>query len=118
MELETESLKSTMKSGTGEMPSMTDVVRDLQGKGYRENLVPRFDHFSCQSEKFQLYPNDLKLDQVVRFENTSDPDDQSILYAISSKSRPLKGIYIESYGLYHENLSKTIIDWMWARSYC
>ena len=107
-----QTLKEIMKSGTGQMIKMTDTIRDFEKKGYSENLVSHYDHFSCQSEAVQLYPADMRIDQIIRFENTSDPDDQSILYAVSSKVNPLKGLYVESYGLYHEDLSKTMIDWI------
>jgi hypothetical protein len=46
----------------------------------------------------------------VRFENTSDPNDQSILYAISSPKHGIKGLFLESYGIYTEEVSRSMIE--------
>lgn len=99
---------SINQAGTGFMLSLTDSIHEFEKKGYTENLVPRFDHFESRSGQVKLYPDDLKIDKVLRFENSSDPDDQSIMYAISSGD--LKGLYVDSYGLYHDELSPAILD--------
>lgn len=92
------------------MVTLTDAIHQLEDKGYTENLSPRFDHFECQDGKVRLYSSDFEVDEVIRFENSSDPDDQSILYAISSKEQELKGIFVESYGFYHNDLSPEILQ--------
>lgn len=99
-----------MKAGTGFMLCLSDQIRELQKKGYTENLTDKFDHFSCQSGKYRMYPSDFYVDEIVRFDNSSDPDDQSILYAISCDRHNLKGLYIESYGTYHEDMSPTMLE--------
>ncbi|MES2801351.1 MAG: hypothetical protein V4654_02570 [Bdellovibrionota bacterium] len=103
--------KDMVRAGTGEMYGLLEAIERLQKQGYTHNLVPRFDHFTCSSGKLELYPNDIFFDEVLRFENTSDPDDQSIMYAIRSLIEDdVKGLYIESYGFYHDDLSNTIIQ--------
>lgn len=97
-----------MQAGTGFMACLSDAIRDFEKKGYSENLVAEYDHFRAQ--QISIYPEEFYVDQIVRFENSSDPDDQSILYAITSHEHGLKGLYVESYGLYHESLSSTMLD--------
>lgn len=92
------------------MISLADTIVDLENAGYEENLSADFDHFSCRVGQIELYPGDFEIDKVVRFENSSDPDDQAILYAISSEKKGIKGLFVESYGLYHEELSQDILD--------
>ena len=108
--MDVETSNSISESGTGFMINLTDVIHQLEKKGYAENLTSRFDHFECRSGAFKIYPKDMTIDEVIRFENTSDPDDQSILYAISSPPQGLKGIFIESYGSYHDELSPEILQ--------
>lgn len=103
------------KAGTGEMQCVAEAIKQLEAKGYTHNLTLAYDHFKTEDEKIKLYAKDIFFDEVMRFENTSDPDDQSILYAISSLSDNIKGIYVESYGLYHEDISPLIIKRM---QYC
>lgn len=97
-----------MQAGTGFMACLSDAIRDFEKKGYSANLVAEYDHF--RSQQISIYPEDFYVDQIVRFENSSDPDDQSILYAISSQEYSLKGLYVESYGLYHDSLSSPMLE--------
>lgn len=106
---QTELPDDMIKAGTGEMQCLAEAIKLLQKKGYTTNLTLAYDHFKTEDGKIKLYPKDIFFDEVMRFENTSDPDDQSILYAISSTNDGIKGTYIESYGLYHEDISPLII---------
>ena len=91
---------------------LSKAIEDLKSKGYTENLVPNYDHFVYGDEKIELYPHDIFFDDVIRFEDLSAPEGQAILYAISSPNKNIKGIYIESYGPYHDNLSSSMIERM------
>lgn len=99
----------SLKAGTGFMSPLTDWVRKYTEQGYTRNLVPCFDHFECQSGLFKIYPQDFVVDHIERIDNTSDPDDQAILYALSVPDMNLKGLYIDSYGAYHDDLSRGMI---------
>lgn len=103
-------------AGTGFMIQPLEVLIRLQRLGYTQNLVPCYDHFEVQSGAVRIFPKDFEVDEVTRFENTSDPDDQSILYAISSPSYGFKGVFLESYGLYHEELSQEMLDVLMERN--
>ena len=106
----TQDTHATQQAGTGFMKDMSEILRILQGKGYTENIVPRYDHFEVKEGTFKLFPKDFEVDEIVRYENASDPDDQSILYAITSEKNHLKGVYIESYGIYQDELSQPMIE--------
>ena len=97
------------EAGTGFMLPLAGAIRRFEEKGYTENLVAKYDHFECQNGKVRLFSKDIKIDSVMRFENSSDPDDQAILYAICAPNLKVKGLYAESYGLYHEELAPEII---------
>lgn len=97
------------QSGTGFMMPLAPTIRQLAKEGYVENLVPRYDHFECRSKEFSIYPPNITVDCMIRFENASDPDDQAILYAIADHIQNLKGLYVDSYGLYHDELSSTML---------
>jgi hypothetical protein len=99
-----------LKAGTGFMNCLTDELHRLEAAGYRENLSACFDHFEARSGEIQLSPSQVVIDDHIRFENTSDPDDQSIAYAVRDRETGIKGVYIESYGLYHDELSQQMIE--------
>lgn len=98
-----------LTAGTGFMLELREGIRRIENIGYVANLSSRYDHFEAKSGEIKLYPGQFRIDGMLRFENTSDPDDQSILYAISSSDGELKGAYVESYGLYHEELSPEML---------
>jgi hypothetical protein len=109
-EKETKLQEDMLEAGTGFMVSLSDSIRQLAKVGYSENLSPKNDHFECRSGMHKLYPKEIVVDKIIRFENTSDPDDQSIVYAISAPAKNLKGIYVESYGLGQDGLSKEMLE--------
>jgi hypothetical protein len=100
--------QDSIKAGTGFMEPLSEAIEIYRKNGYTENLVPYFDHLATHSNNLKIWPSEIIVDEVCRFENSSDPSDQSILYVISVPSRNLKGLYTESYGLYHDNLSEPL----------
>lgn len=101
--------QDTLRAGTGFMLQPLEALKEFERDGYDKNLVARYDHFELDSGAERAGPEDFEVDEIVRFENTSDPDDQSILYAISSR-HGWKGLYLESYGLYHEDFSTEMLE--------
>jgi hypothetical protein len=87
-----------LEAGTGFMDTLSGRIHLLQDEGYTENLVAKYDHFECHVGEVQMFPQEIIVDKIVRFENTSDPDDSAILYAISAPEKSIKGLYVESYG--------------------
>lgn len=102
-------LTSMKTAGTGAMKALKDSMAELHKKGYTANLDLCYDHFSAGSGDIILQADEIFFDDVIRFENSSDPDDQSILYVVSVPGTNLKGLYAESYGLYHDDLSQSMI---------
>jgi hypothetical protein len=105
----TELPKDMVRAGTGAMQCLTEAIKLLSEKGYTHNLSLAYDYFITEDGEAKLFSDEIFFDEVMRFENASDPDDQSILYAISSSAQNIKGLYIESYGLYHEDISPLVI---------
>tara|TARA_R110001592_G_scaffold146479_3_gene370540 strand:+ start:839 stop:1129 length:291 start_codon:yes stop_codon:yes gene_type:complete len=64
-------------------------------------------HIECNSLKLKLHPEDFEVDKMYRFEGMSSTDDNSVLYAISSK-RGIKGLLVDAYGVYAENISEAM----------
>jgi hypothetical protein len=56
----------------------------------------------------QWEPENFVVDEYHRFEGMSNPDDNSIVFAISS-SDGVKGTLVDAYGMYSENLTEPMI---------
>ena len=87
--------------------TLSEAINDLQANGYTYdfNLKPECLH--CASLNIEIHPEDFVVDQFFRFEGMSSTDDNSILYAISSNDG-LKGLLVDAYGMYAENISETM----------
>ena len=48
--------------------------------------------------------------EVYRFEGMTDPADSLVVYAISSNTGNSKGVLVDRYGLYAENMSPQLLD--------
>ncbi len=101
--------KGTSMNQPEHMLNLREAIQAFTSRGYTEDFNFEFDHFSTGSREIHLYPKDFVFDEIVRIENASDPDNQDILYAISSPSKKLKGLYVESYGLNSHEMAPTII---------
>lgn len=84
--------------------SLVDALDDLRKRGYQADFATETVCLYCGDLDMRLNPEEFNIDEVYRFEEDSNPDDNSILYAISS-STGVKGTLVDSYGVYSENLS-------------
>ncbi len=79
--------------------ALSEAVNDLQKRGYTDDLVLAEKCLVCDARGLSLDPAMFEIDEFHRFEGNSDPEDQSIVYAISSKDHELKGILVNAYGM-------------------
>lgn len=88
--------------------TVSETLNDLKKRGYSEdfNIAPTC--LECASLNLQLHPEDFRVDEYHRFEGMSNPDDNAIVFAISSKDG-LKGTLVDAYGVYAENLTDAMI---------
>jgi len=83
-------------------PTLVDILDRLMREGYTEDLNLRQNCLECSTSKVMLHHDEFKIDSVVRLEGASDPADQVIVYAISSEKHNIKGVLVNSYGMYSE----------------
>ncbi len=89
--------------------TLSEATNDLKHRGYTENLNLKANCIECPSRNLQLKPEDFTIDEFYRFEGMSNPSDNSIVYAISSKSG-IRGVLVDAYGVYSENLNDAMIQ--------
>ena len=84
--------------------SLIDAFDDLRKRGYEADFATDSVCLYCGDLDIRLNPEEFNIDEVYRFEGDSNPDDNTILYAISSTTG-VKGTLVDSFGAYAENLS-------------
>lgn len=91
------------------MASLVETISQLRTEGYTEdfNLEPHC--LECREGQLQLLHDEFHIDKVYRFDDNSDPDDQSVLYAISSDKHKIKGLLVNGYGIYSDELTDEML---------
>jgi len=90
--------------------SLLEALDGLKARGYTEDFNLKQNCLVCGAGKYQLLHDEFHVDQVYRFEsNSSDPDEESVLYAISSDKHELKGTLLSSFGIYADPIAEEIL---------
>ncbi|MES2648203.1 MAG: hypothetical protein V4717_15105 [Bacteroidota bacterium] len=92
-----ESLNKTLP----ELKSMTECVEKMHHDGYTNNFMATEEGLVCNETGEVFQPEQVKISNFFRFEGMSDPDDNSILYAIETTSG-LKGTLVDGYGAFSD----------------
>ena len=95
-----------MKSYT----TLSETMNDLRKEGYVEDFNLQQNCLDCRNGQFKVFADEFKVDKFFRFEGASNPSDSSILYAISSDSKHLKGLLVNAYGIYSEPVTDEMLE--------
>ncbi len=99
-----------MKNLNENFGTMSETINGLAKLGYTHDFNIKDECIVCHQTNTSLSPNDFQIDKVYRFEGASDPDYQSILYAISSSEHNIKGILVNGYGIYSDEATSKLIE--------
>ncbi len=79
--------------------TLSETINALKKEGYTLDFNIGHACLVCNHTKSQFSPDQFIIDKMYRFEGASNPDDQSILYAISSINIGVKGVLVNGYGI-------------------
>ena len=89
--------------------TLLDAIKGLKIEGYIQdfNLEKTCKRFlGGDSEAFH---QGFVIDKFFRFDDSSDPTEQSIIYAITSTKDHIKGILVNAYGIYSEETTDKLV---------
>ena len=89
--------------------TLSQTINGLKAEGYTRDFNIQKDCLVCQADKAELSPDDFEIDGVFRFEGESNPDDEAVLYAISSTKDSTKGLLVNGYGISADDASAELI---------
>ncbi len=89
--------------------NLVEAITGLQNQGYTEDFNLKQNCLECRNGKYKVFHDEFIIDKFYRFDEDSSADDQSILYAITSEKYKLKGVLINSYGIYSEPISDEML---------
>jgi hypothetical protein len=82
-----------------ELKSMTECINKMVKEGYTINFKATEEGLLSHETEEVFKPEQVKIVNFFRFEGMSDPEDNSILYAIETDTG-LKGTLVDAYGAY------------------
>ncbi len=93
------------------MTTLSEVTNKLAKDGYTTEFKMNEKKFINAKTGKEYKPADLIIDKVFRFEGESNPDDMSVLYAISANDGT-KGMLIDAYGAYGSYDSQALAEFL------
>jgi len=90
--------------------TLSETINGLIKVGYIHDFNIHEACLVCNQTNISLSPNDFQIDKVYRFEGESNPEDQSILYAISSSQYNIKGTLVNGYGTSSDEATQKLIE--------
>lgn len=84
--------------------TLSEATNDLKKRGYTLDFNLEPDCIKCAGLDLQLHPENFTIEEFYRFEGASNPDDNSIVYAIASNDG-IRGVLVDAYGMYSENVN-------------
>jgi hypothetical protein len=89
--------------------TVSQAVSELAKRGYTINFNLTADRLTGDGHGVSLNPNEFNIDEVHRFEGDTDPGDEMVVYAISASTHGLKGVLVNAFGVYSDQLSDELM---------
>lgn len=89
--------------------TLSQTIEELKKEGYTMDFNISPECLSCHRSNRVLSPDEFGIDAVYRFEGESNPDDEAVVYAISSPKYGLKGTLVNAFGLYSDEVSDALV---------
>lgn len=90
--------------------TLSETVNGLIKLGYTLDFNVHEECIVCHQTNIVLPPEDFQIDKVYRFEGVSNPDDESIVYAISSAKFGIKGTLVNGYGISADDATSKLVE--------
>ncbi len=91
----------------GTLSQAINKLKLEEGYEHDFNLLDEQIEIKSENEKFGV--EEFEVDKVLRFEGMSNPDDNAILYAITT-SNDRKGVLVDGYGVSSGQVSKRMME--------
>ncbi|PVX50956.1 hypothetical protein C7377_1286 [Balneicella halophila] len=84
-------------------------IEGLRKQGYTKDFNLNNNCIEASDRSCKLLHNEFEIDKFFRFEGETNPADSSILYAISSLKDDTKGVLVNAYGIYSDDMTDEMI---------
>lgn len=81
--------------------TVSQAINGLKQRGYTLDFNLKKNNIECRGQTFNQ--EGFEITEFHRFEGSSDPGDEAIVYAIESRNG-VKGVLVNAFGVYSESL--------------
>ncbi len=89
--------------------TVVEALNDLKQRGFTLDFNLANSGVQNKQKNLFLSPNDFEISEVYRFEGETDPADAAIIYAIESSKYHVKGVFVDGYGVYSNDVSEALL---------
>ena len=89
--------------------TVVEAIDGLKQRGYNLDFNIAFDKLICVQNDHCLNPGEFEIREVHRFEGDTNPSDEDVVYAVTSKDGSMKGIVTSAFGTYADSISSDMI---------
>ncbi len=82
-----------------EINTLTETIAKFRSKQYIYDFYVEDNFLKCRETNEKFAPEDVTIDRTERYEGDSNPEDMSVIYAITFPT-DTKGILIDAFGTY------------------
>jgi len=89
--------------------TVTEALNWLKQEGFTQDFNLNNDCVLFDNGKQSMSPKDFNIEYVFRFEGDTDPGDENIVYGINSEIFNIKGVMINAFGVYADEVSTDML---------
>ena len=93
-----------------EYVTLVDAINALRKEGYTADFNLRETSLQWNDGEIELLPEEFEVDKFYRFEGMTNPSDEVVLYAISSRDHKIKGVLVNAFGIYSEGMADEMMS--------
>lgn len=90
--------------------TLSETINGLVKAGYTLDFNIQQECLFCHQTNTVLSPEEFQIDKLYRFEGETNPEDESVVYAISSKKYAVKGVLVNGYGISADEATSRLIE--------
>lgn len=95
--------------------TLSQTIEGLRKEGYTMDFNINEECLACNKTKTVLSPDEFEIDAVYRFEGESNPEDEAVVYAISSPKYGVKGTVVNAYGPYADEGPNALVQKLYQK---
>jgi hypothetical protein len=90
--------------------TLVNAIKALKSQGYTEDFNLKQNCIESRDGEYKLLHHEFMIEKSFRFDVNEDPSDQSVLYAISSTDKTVKGLLVNGYGVYSDPIANELLE--------